>query len=199
MAVAQALLTALLSGLFSGFVLFGLNERRDRSDFILRKTEEAIEAYNALLASAQEFIWIHWDYGTAGNYAAASLKRDAAKRDLDLSIAKSRTLIAIYAPAHIQLVKNVTTVLGKFAPSAAEIIQGSIRGELYEEQRFAVIGKTALELVDAGDKASGIYRAARAIAHRPFILRRYNPRLPIWGARSKASPQAPNSGPSSSG
>lgn len=184
MALAQALLTALLSGLFSGFVLFGLNERRDRSDFILRKTEEAIEAYNTLLATGQDFVWAHWDFGTEGNYPAASAKRDIAKRDFDLAIAKARTLIKIYAPDHINLVSTVTDTMGKFAPSANEIIQASIRGELYDEKRFSILGKTALELVDAGKKADGIYMSARGIAHRPFVLRTYRPWLLLRRAKS---------------
>ncbi len=199
MAVAQALLTALLSGLFSGFVLFGLNERRDRSDFILKKTEEAIEAYNTLVAAAQEFVWVHWDFGTAGNYSVANLKRDSAKRDLGLATAKARTLISIYAPEHINLLNNVTGPMGRFARPAEAIIQASIRGELYDEERFAVLGKTAIELIDAANKADGLYGSARAIAHRPFILRAYRPWMVVKRTKKKTIIQAPNSGPSSSG
>jgi len=185
MAVAQALLTALLSGLFSGFVLFGLNERRDRSDFILRKTEEAIEAYNNLLAAAQEFVWSYWDFGTVGNFDAASAKRDLASRNYDLAVAKARTLVAIYAPEHIQLVSEVINIMGRLALPAADIVQASIRRDGYDEQRFAILAKTGIELIDVGKKTEGLYAAARAIAHRPFILRNYLPRVLLWRSKAK--------------
>ena len=175
MAVAQALMTALLSGLFSGFVLFGLNERRDRSDFLLRKIEDTIEAYNDFLLATQEYIWVYWDYALKGSYDAASIKRDAAKRSLDKANSKARTLMKIYTPKQMHLYNRVTKTLGEFAEPSAKIIQASLKDEGYDQARYEIIPKASFAIVAAGKAADGMYDEARAIAHRPFVLRAYRP------------------------
>lgn len=190
MAVAQALMTALLSGLFSGFVLFGLNERRDRSDFLLRKIEETIEAYNAFLLTAQEFVWVYWDFAPKGSYEAASIKRDTLKKDLDKATSKARTLMKIYTPDQMHLFNRVAKILGVFAEPSAKIIHASLNDQGYDAARYEVIPTTSMALVDVGKATDSLYDEARAIAHRPFILRAYRP-WPFAPRRSKVTPRTP--------
>ena len=61
MMIVQALVTALLAGLFSGVVLFALNERRDRAKLMLEKTEAAIEAYAKWTETLGRWPMTHYD------------------------------------------------------------------------------------------------------------------------------------------
>lgn len=108
MIIVQAVITALLSGVFSGFVLFALNDRRDRTSRRLSKLEEASEA---LYEWAEGMV----AYAQSGYDLAAGRLTDAQWDErmqpvFDLALrncARAETLIGVYAPTMVHVLDYV--------------------------------------------------------------------------------------------
>jgi hypothetical protein len=184
MLILQALFTALLSGLFSGLILFGLNEKRDRAEARLKKVEDAIEAHHAWYDAAMQYIDSHWAFGFHDNHDEAERLRTEADRRLVAAAAKANMLRGIYMPGQQVAAITILTCLRDFAEKGRDIRQGSIEKRPYEAARFEPIRTVSLAMIQSVRQAEEMYDVARAIANRPLLLRRY--RLPKIRPRTPA-------------
>ena len=173
MLIIQALFTALLSGLFSSLILFGLNERRDRSEARLKKIEEAIEAHHAWYEAAQDYLDVHWDYGTTGNHAEAEKSRKAADVRLTATSAKAGMLRGIYLPGQQSAAVTIFKSLQGFSKASSAIRKASINKYPYQTELYDPISDARMSMLKSVPQAQEMYDVARGIVNRPLLLRRY--------------------------
>ncbi len=178
----QALITALLSGLFSGAIIFALNERRERSKLYLDKAEAAIEAYadwvdelsHWPMVSIEMFI----EDREVGRTKSYELWRSCRRK-----YRKAQALIGIYLPDQMQHVLSVSIVAQQFIASNKEAVNESVAGRAMPPGMSDAISVAMKDFVDAG--AAGLndmLAEARRTAKGPFLVRA--PRLPIWKRRA---------------
>lgn len=173
MVLLQALLTALLSGLFSGAVLFGLNEKRDRAEGRLRKIEEAIEAHNSWYMAFQEYLESYWGFGTLGNHDAAEQARKMASAKLDAAAAKAAMLRGIYLPEAIPAALKIMQSYRDFVDHGRDIRRASLKSVQFDPALFDSIGVAQLGAAQSIPLTAPMFDAATTLANRPLLLRRY--------------------------
>lgn len=182
MIIVQALVTALLAGLFSGIVLFALNERRDRTKTILEKTEAAIEAYSKWTETLSRWPMAHYDMffadRAAGREAAQAIWREA--RD---HYYRAQALIGIYLPERSGALASVSKVTVNFMQAHKEAATASAGNSPMPESLSGAITTFNTEFVEAsGDGLNELLFAARQTARQQFIVRWPTVRL---GARRR--------------
>jgi hypothetical protein len=170
MLVLQSVLTALLSGLFSGAIIFALNERRDRSALILRKTEEAIEAYQEWVEVISAWPLSHFDM-FIGNREENRAKTRAIWDKARQSQQRATLLMAIYLPEKRNVIGKVVASYYPFIQASARIGQASISNEIFPEADKLAVTPTGAAIVEAGAKGlEELYEAARAHSASPFLV-----------------------------
>lgn len=98
MVIVQALVTALLSGLFSGAIIFALNERRDRTNLILTKVEVMLEHYFVWTELLSRLPVSHFDM-FRGDRAEARETLNKLRDEAQAAFLKARLLQSVYLPA----------------------------------------------------------------------------------------------------
>jgi hypothetical protein len=107
MILVQALVTALLSGLFSGAIMFALNERRDRRAQTLEKVEQLIEAYTEWTGHVGRWLMNHYDMFSQDDRESARKELDRIWLEAQTSYNKARLLQKIYLPAKDESFRDV--------------------------------------------------------------------------------------------
>lgn len=171
MLVLQAVLTALLSGLFSGAIIFALNERRDRSALMLRKTEEAIEAYQEWVEAISAWPLSHFGM-FMGDREEGRAKTKTIFNEARRSQQRAQLLLAIYLPEKRNAMERVAASYYPFIKSSGRIIQASISGEEIPEADKVAITPTGSAILEAGRNGlEELYEAARAHSTGPYLVR----------------------------
>lgn len=174
MVILQALVTALLSGVFSGVILFGLNERRDRADARLKKVEEAIEAHHVWYSAALTYVEAFWAFGLVSKRDDAERELKIADANLQVAAAKAGMLRGIYLPEASEAALIIMRALNDFILPAKDIRTAALDGKLFDNERYKPISVALLAIVGSIPKSNQMYDVARNIANRPHILRRYS-------------------------
>lgn len=171
MMIVQALVTALLAGLFSGVVLFALNERRERTKLMLEKTEAAIEAYSRWTETLGRWPIAHYDMFSgdraAGREAAQQIWRESRDHYF-----RAQALIGIYLPERSGVIGSVASVTARFMPAHKEAASASVNNAALPEAFSDAIKAFTADFVEAsGDGLSELLVTARQHASEQFIVR----------------------------
>lgn len=169
--IVQALVTALLAGLFSGVILFALNERRERNKLLLEKAELAIEAYAKWTETLGRWPMTHYDMffsdRSAGREAAQALWQEARDHYF-----RAQTLIGIYIPERSGVIANVAQATVNFMPMHKQASSASIANESAPASLSEAVDTFTKEFVEAsGNGMHELLIAARHHARQEFIVR----------------------------
>ena len=171
MIIVQALVTALLSGLFSGAIVFALNERRDRQRLLLEKAELAVVAYSEWVEGIPNWIFAH--------HRIFGVDREAGRREALLGYTeltnkyhKASMLVAIYLPNEMDALIKTTASYHPFMETRSIAIDASSRGEAPPEGFSEQISSIAGAVITASyEGIRDLTLAAREQAHAPHIVR----------------------------
>lgn len=180
MLIAQAVLTALLSGLFSGAVIFALNERRDRQKLLLDKAEAATEAYVEWIDEISNWPILHFR-----NFDA---DRDAGREEVNehwklahRKYRKARLLIGAYLPSHLKVVDSVHVEVQAFARNLPRWANASVNGEPMPPDMAKAINESCERIVQQGTEGfSTLIAAVGSQANSPHLVR-----IPWFGRAKK--------------
>lgn len=170
MMIVQALVTALLAGLFSGVVLFALNERRERTKLMLEKTEAAIEAYSRWTETLSRWPIAHYDMfigdRDAGRDAAQQIWREARDHYF-----RAQALIGIYLPERSGAIGTVSEVTVRFMPAHREAASASVQNANLPASFNEAINNFTADFVEAsGNGLNELLATARQHAGQQFIV-----------------------------
>lgn len=168
--LAQVLLTALLSGLFSGAIIFALNERRDRNAHQLAKIELTIEAYARWIDEVSEWPKAHYAMflqdRVAGRQKVVDVWQSAQKHLLT-----AKVLQEIYLPDRSDSFSIVVDAYRDFIQFGADLQVNSVKGDQLSPDHAMVVSKTGVAIVNAGSVGRKLLvEAARQRAHAPFLI-----------------------------
>jgi len=182
MPFVQIIATIVLSGVVSGALVFGLQERRERAALLMQKAESAVEAFVAWTDQMQKWPGAHFDLFLAGQSV-----RDSARTEIvtiwsegEKLSARAQMLIHIYLPDYRQVIVVYLKSYAAWIAVAGQLQQASLNGEALPEWAAASITTVGRAMVEARAEATAtLYDAARRLAHAPFIVgrSRWAPRL----------------------
>ena len=171
MSIAQALVTALLSGLFSGAIIFALNERREREKLLLEKAELAVEAYGDWVDTITHWPVMHFEFfgadrSSGRNAANAEWKRAHAQ------FRRARMLIGIYLPKHVSVLQDVHSSLENYGKQIPHWMSASLKGDPTPDGMHELIDETCMRIIAAGrDGTTKLITAVSDQANSPFLVR----------------------------
>lgn len=173
MGIGQALLTALLSGVFSGGILFGLTERKERRQELLQKAEAALEAYMRWSEALSRYPNMHYDlFGEPDKRGEARAKLEEAWTSIeDLGIT-ARLLILVYLPNQYCAYTDVINSFRGFFHISADIKKASILKQPLSAEGDEQI--RAINVAVAHSRFSGtdlLVEQVRRTAQAPHIVR----------------------------
>ena len=172
MSLVQALVTALLSGLFSGAIMFALNERRDRHNLILTKIEGAIEAYVEWTETISLWPNAHFNIFIEDDRQAARKALDSSYWEARKIELKARVLQEIYLPDQREAFDAVIASYHGFIDESRTIKVASIAGGPMPTDGNNAIGVTSVAMVQAAAEGRAmLFDAARKHAHAPHLVR----------------------------
>ena len=179
MLLVQALVTALLSGLFSGAIMFALNERRDRANLLLSKIEEAISSYTRWVSLVSRWPQDHFDMFFDGERREGRERLSALWKDAEIELNRAKMLQEIYLPDEAQAFSIVVSTYQNFISLSGVLKQASIQNRPIPDGARETITELGVALVHAGHNGKArLYAAARRYAHAPFLVRLPQIRLP---------------------
>lgn len=180
MVLIQALVTALLSGLFSGAILFGLNERRDRVILHLAKIELSIEAYANWVETLSDLPSAHFDLFISDRSEAAKADISQLKLKAREEGRKARLLLEIYLPDEVNCYYKVMSAYKDVVNLSADLQIAAINGGPLPEGAPEKISAAAIAVSNAGAKGRDrLYGAARRYSQAPFIIRKPQWKMPF--------------------
>lgn len=172
MSLVQALVTALLSGLFSGAILFALNERRDRAHLLLNKIETIVDLYSLWIDQLTKWLMDHYDIFFEGEREKARLALQELWRSAEDTQRKARLLQEIYLPGEAVAFAGVTAAYKDFLQISGNLRLASLSNQPMPQDANEHIQKAGGAIVDAGQVGKlRLYAAARRHAHAPFLVR----------------------------
>lgn len=170
--LVQALVTAILSGLFSGAVIFALNERRDRDSMLLRKTEEAIEAFIEWSTCLEVYPSAHMSLFISGNFKACNDRLDMLWEKSYAASNKARMLIAIYLPDQLHVMTEFAQSYQDFMVQSGTAKSLAVAGKPAPADFLQLVNEAGEAIVKAGSRgAAQLAAAGRARAHGPYLVR----------------------------
>lgn len=182
MGIEQALLTALLSGVFSTALTFGLNERRDRRQAMLAKVEDAATAYLDYYHSVATWISTHLEVmrnPEIGHTAAVKLEEMWIKLLADQK--RANLLIRAYAPTHSEIIIDLTESYTPFIDHSVNIIYTKRVGERVTSEQYDQVSNASAAVAHAGRVGTeAIIGEIRAVANAPHLVRVHNPLRWAW-------------------
>lgn len=181
MLLVQALVTALLSGLFSGAIMFALNERRDRSNVTLNKIESTVEVYALWTETLDSWLFKHYDLFLSDQRETARYEIARLLKDVNAARLKAKMLQEIYLPDESSALDSVLLIASNFAHTSRDLQISALNGEPLEKSGSDQISATALALVDAAHNGQQqLYAAARRHSQAPFLVAMPKFRLNFW-------------------
>lgn len=171
MIIVQALVTALLSGLFSGAIVFALNERRDRQRLLLEKAELAVVAYSEWVEDIPNWIFTHHRMFGADREAGRQ-EALAGYKELTTKYHKASMLVAIYLPNEMDALLKTTASYHPFMESRRLALAASDQGGAAPEGFSDHMSSIADAVIIASyEGIRDLTLAARRQAHAPHIVR----------------------------
>ena len=171
MIIVQALVTALLSGLFSGAIIFALNERRERQRLMLEKAELAIESYAAWTVEVPKWCLSHLEM-FGGDRQAGRAKCIASYDAMRDAFSKARTLVWIYLPERKDALQRIHEAIDPLTKTRLAILKASQDGEPLPQDHLDLITKAGKDATLAGERGlRELIDDAHAHAKSPFLVR----------------------------
>lgn len=171
MSIMQALVTALLSGLFSGAILFALNERRDRQKLLLEKAELAVEAYSDWADTLSNWPILQFDM-FKDDRAEGRRKADEHWKEARKQFIRARLLIGIYLPEQRGRLAELVAATNDFITFRRDLALDSINGKPLPPGASETITNTSTNIVRVGqDCVEKLLAAAQSRAHSPHLIR----------------------------
>lgn len=178
MILVQALVTALMAGVVSGVVLFGLNERRERQRLLMEKAEAAVDAYATWTETLQKFVVSHIGMFGADRPSGRE-KITALWGEATVQFARAHTLIGIYLPERLDALDRVSEANSQFMAHRAAMIEASFEAGPIPEEIKTLIGDAHRDVVAASREGRlSLIIAAGNHARGPFLVRGPTIRLP---------------------
>jgi hypothetical protein len=172
MLIIQAVATALLSGLFSGAILFALNERRDRRAIHLLKIESTIEAYLAWQQAIERWPVAHFRLFKTGLLEVAQADLGMLYKESSIYLNKTKVLIGIYLPEKRHLIGELLKSYADFIEVSRAIQTAAIEGKTFPFDQTEKINETGRKIIKAGsDGLDELLDAARSHAQAPYLVR----------------------------
>lgn len=171
MSIVQALVTALLSGLFSGAIIFALNERREREKLLLEKAELAVEAYSEWAETFSNWPITHFSM-FSGDREAARAKSTQMWNDTRNQFRRAKVLIGIYLPEKTAVLGRMYAACEGLLDLRKDVINASIAGETMPEGAAAKLTVFGTALVKVSSESiDELIEAAQQRAHTPHLIR----------------------------
>jgi hypothetical protein len=172
MVIVQALVTALLAGLFSGLVVFALNERRDREKLLLEKAEQAVEAYADWADTLSNWPLAHFDM-FRGEREEGREKTSEVWELSRTQFRRARMLIGIYLPEKRHVLGDLYAACNDMITLRPELSKASIANEEmpdHAKEKLTEYGKNIVRVGQASVEL--LIGAAHSRAHSPFLIRK---------------------------
>ena len=185
MFVLQALLTALLSGLFSGVVLFGLGERRDRMEAKLKRCEDLYIAVLEWFEKSDKYYAAAWDLAFNVDSREFGAKQDVVWNEMLLCNSRVNMLTSMFFP-------HLTYIISPLTGHQKVLITLYHKARLWQEGDNNGLTEALKELTVARGPLHALYLDAlhaisaegAKIANRPYLLRAW------WQKTKVPSPTA---------
>lgn len=193
MLFVQALLTALLSGVFSGAIIFAFNERKERRDKLLDKAEAAVEAYLEWGRAVSEFPYQHFKL-----FESADGRRDVAvdlNAEWDRILAlqhKAMMLVSVYLNGKVAVITEVSQTFRPFIDMREEMMMLALNGGYITPPMGDMITRSSARIRAITNKgAQTLLVDLRKLAHAPYLVR-----LPMpWKRKPGSAVTPPPTGP----
>jgi hypothetical protein len=174
MNILQALVTAILSGAFSGALLFGLNESRDRAEIALQKLERIYLLINEWAELQKTFYGHCFDIASgAMTLEQANAENSNLRKLSDATWGEATMLIYIY---HSELVELLPPVMSSTKPLIQirhDVSQDRLAGRPADTEKLALISDHLGNLMTAQlPLMMAISQRGRNIAKRPHLFDR---------------------------
>lgn len=188
--IVQALMTALLSGLFSGAVLFGLNERDKRFEQSIVRHEELFVAFAIWCEAIDDYMATVWDYAQKNrDVFKDSAKNQALFKKTQEAHLKVRLLTEMFLPSLHGISAPVHAYLTKFVPIYHDIQERRHKGEDVPIKEFTDLSKTRTRLHEHKLRGlTAIANEGNAIVTRPPLVSMPMSPKRLWGAVSARLP-----------
>jgi hypothetical protein len=172
--ILQTLIAALLSGMISAMLIFALNERRDRTAFLLQKAETAAAAYTEWYESIPKLLSDHYElfFPLPEDRKRANDNIAIQYREIGAKSAKSQMLIHIYLPAELSAVSELLKAYSEILQYSNILRTAYLNNKPAPADMHEKIGELGISLVKAGSTGQALlYNAANKMAYKPHLIR----------------------------
>lgn len=175
----QSIVTALLSGIFAGAIIFALNERRDRRELLLRKAEEAIAAYSEWVETISNWPNAHFDL-FIGDGENGRTKTTEIWDKSRIAYLRAEMLIGIYLPERQHVLADTAESYADFVLVSGRLKLASLEKVAPTDADIEHTKSAGVKIIKAGNVGlKKLFATARQHSLSPFLVR-----VPFLGRNS---------------